>query len=143
MNDGKRLESGFPPASDRLEDYAPPAASERRPTMGKFDPEYDVVATAQCFRAHARMLREAAATASSIERPTLSNYLTHVRELLLFTLGWLERRRADGSIADAAWMIQSVRAIVMRTRLAGSPSGDDVLALGICFDQLAEALEAL
>jgi hypothetical protein len=143
MNEEKRLESEFPPASDRMEDEAPPAASERRPTGAKFDPEYDVVASARCFRANARLLLDAAETGLVIEPPALANYLTHVRELLLFTLGWLERRRAVGSAENAASIMGSVREIIARTRVAAPANTDEMLALGLSFDELAEALEAL
>jgi hypothetical protein len=143
MNEGKRLESGFPPANEGVEDYAPPAVSERRPTLAKFDPEYDVAASVQCFRAHARLLLETAEAAKSIERQALSNYLLHVRELLQFTIGWLEQQRSVGSVADAGPMIATVRAIVGRTRISMPASNDDVMALGFSFDALATTLESL
>lgn len=143
MNEGKRLESGFPPAGEGVEDYAPPAVSERRPTVAKFDPEYDVVASAQCFRAHARLLLDTAELARSLERHALCNYLLHVRELLQFTIGWLEQQRATGAVADAGSMIATARDIVGRTRLSMPVSNDDVVALGFSFDELARSLESI
>jgi hypothetical protein len=118
-------------------------ASEKMPTMPKYDPEYDAAASAQCFRAHAKLILETAEGALSFERPAFSNYLTHVRELLLFTLGWLEQRKASESEAKVGPVVDMVRQLLGRIRSSKMLTNEGFVALGLCFDDLADGLESL
>ncbi|HEY3594413.1 MAG TPA: hypothetical protein VGL13_11085 [Polyangiaceae bacterium] len=140
---GNQLKSGFPPSSNRFEQPLPTLASEAMPAVGKYDPEYDVAASARCFHAHAQLILETAEASGVIERPTFSNYLSHVRELLLYTLGWLEERVSSGARPEAEPVAELVRHVMRRARTSTVTSAEGLIALGLCFDELAEALDSL
>jgi hypothetical protein len=117
--------------------------SEKMPTVPKYDPEYDAATSAQCFRAHAKLIFETAEAPTDFERPAFSNYLTHVRELLLFTLGWLEQGLSPESEAKIGPLVEMVRQMLGRIRSSKMVSNEAFVALGHCFEDLADSLESL
>lgn len=142
MENVKQLSSGIMRAGDRVEDQPWSLAPESKPT-GKYDPEYDVATTTQWLRTHALLLFQLSESTDGVESQGLVNLLTHVNELLLFTLGWLETQQATHPSAKSDEVILAVREVYARVRSYVTRGSGKLIELGLCFEDLSNALHAL
>lgn len=129
-------------ANAQVGDHAWSSVLESKP-KGTYDPEYDVATAVQWLRRHARLLFQFSERGESVENQTLANLLTHANELLLFTLGWLETQQSTQPSANAAEMILAVREVYARVGGYITEGSGKLIELGLCFEDLSNALAAL
>jgi hypothetical protein len=105
----------------------------------KYDPCYCITTGARWFRIDGRLLLELGEEGDAT--PSCPDFLEAVGELLLYTLGWLEWQRATEACGQAEVLAEGVEQILARAR-ASSQSRERLVELGMCCDDLADALEA-
>jgi len=142
MDNVKQFSSGIMRAGDRVEDQAWSSSPESKP-HGKYDLEFDVATTTQWLRTHALLLFQLSESSDSVENQGIKNLLTHVNELLLFTLGWLESQQAIQPSAGGHELILAVREVHARVHAYVARGSGKLVELGLCFEDLSNALNAL
>jgi hypothetical protein len=142
MDNVKHLSSGILRAGNRVENRPWSSTPESKP-KGKYDPEYDVATTTQWLRKHALLLFQLSEGADGVENQSLTNLLMHVNELLLFTLGWLETQQASKPSPSHDELILAVREVYARVGSYIAQGSGKLVELGLCFEDLSNALNAL
>jgi len=142
MDNVKRFSSGIMRAGNPVADQLWSSGFESKP-KGKYDPEYDVATTAQWLHRHALLLFQISEGTDGVEKQNPANLLMHVNELLLFTLGWLESQQAIQSSANRDEVILAVREVYGRVGSYVAEGTGKLVELGLCFEDLSNALGAL
>jgi hypothetical protein len=142
MDNVTRMASGLVPVADRVEGGSGAAARSIRPPA-KFDPEYDIRMSAQWFRNHGRLLLQLSEAGETIDNLAVRNLLSHVAELLFFTVGWLENHRDSGPTALVDAVIDTASRTYEKMQESAESGSKSLVELGMGFDELAAGLESL